>query len=63
MNGKLIEIGIKTYGLQKYNFFECEDCKTIYPEMCGKIICNGHIIDQCPWCRPDSRPWTNGRGQ
>lgn len=27
------------------------------------IRCNGHIIDQCPWCRPDSHPWTAGRGK
>jgi RecJ-like exonuclease len=24
--------------------------------------CSGHRISLCPWCCPDSKPWTNGRG-
>ena len=35
--------------------------KEIRPKK-GKAFCNGHEINLCPTCRPDSKPWTNGRG-
>ena len=53
------------------NFYMCKDCKTMFPTFCrstGKEIyfvkpnVNGWKIDLCPWCRPDSKPWKNGRG-
>jgi len=55
----------------------CVDCKTVYhintesssdgtpliPDgRIGKALCNGHVIMFCPWCRPDSKPWKDGRG-
>jgi len=49
-------------GLVRYNYFACADCKTEFPQIGGEIRCNGHNIAQCPWCRPDSKPWTDGRG-
>lgn len=49
--------------------YYCIDCNTIYPpvgsvaaSVLGLAMCNGHPINVCPWCRPDSRPWMNGRG-
>jgi len=33
-----------------------------WPEGTGKAKCNGHTISLCPTCRPDSRPWFEGRG-
>lgn len=41
----------------------CTTCTSTYPEMNGAIRCNGHTITRCPWCRSDSKPWTNGRGR
>ena len=41
----------------------CEDCNTVFEvKLDGKIRCNGTIIQLCPWCRPDTRPWQYGRG-
>lgn len=40
----------------------CVDCGTGYHiDSQGRVKCNGSVILRCPWCRPDSRPWTNGR--
>ena len=45
------------------NFYECMDCGTVYCEGApGWAKCNGKTIGLCPWCRPDSKPWENGRG-
>lgn len=44
------------------HYFMCKECKTVFPMIDGEIKCNGYITDQCPWCRPDSKPWTYGRG-
>lgn len=50
-------------------YYSCVDCKTTYPAADGLIaeisklaMCNSHPIKVCPWCRPDSKPWMNGRG-
>lgn len=40
----------------------CVDCRTYYALIKGKIMCNGEVIELCPWCRPDSAPGKNGRG-
>ncbi len=46
--------------------YVCVDCKTQYPanseDIDGLAKCNGHKIDLCQWCRPDSQPWAHGRG-
>lgn len=60
--GKLIDQGLKNYGLEKIQFFQCVDCDSNYPVIDDKINCNGAVIELCPWCRSDSKPWTNGRG-
>jgi len=60
MKGKLKDVG-KCHG--HYVHFECEDCGTRYPEINNAVICNGHRIVLCPWCRKDSKPWKNGRGK
>lgn len=61
--GKLIDRGLKSYGFdEKIQFFECVNCESNYPVIAGEISCNGVVIELCPWCRPDSKPWTNGRG-
>lgn len=76
--GTLLSIGIKRLGLEQYEYVKCVNCATEYPILertnyntCiadGALIttrapsCNGHNIDQCPWCREDSEPWKNGRG-
>jgi hypothetical protein len=54
------------------SLFVCVDCNTTYPEIMyfdriddrvkWGIRCNGHTITLCPWCKPDSKPWINGRG-
>lgn len=62
-NGMLYSIGHGKIGIiHGYEFFKCKDCKTIYPKINGVIMCNGHYIVKCPWCREDSEPWKNGRG-
>lgn len=51
-------------------WMKCVDCGTQYPileymdngEIKEGIRCNGHTIELCPWCRPDSMPWMHGRG-
>lgn len=49
-------------GIRHGILVECVTCGTTYPVMDGKTWCNSHIITKCPWCRPDSKPWQNGRG-
>lgn len=46
-----------------YTMYECEECVTRFPEINGNIMCNGHKITKCPWCRKDSKPWHYGRGK
>jgi hypothetical protein len=49
---------------QIFDYYCCVDCGTEYPKKDNEpITCNGDIIGQCPWCRPDSKPWANGRGK
>lgn len=40
----------------------CFTCKTPYVVIEHRVMCNGHNITLCPFCRVDSAPWTNGRG-
>ena len=51
-------------GIDQFDWYVCVDCGTEYPQAdSGSTMCNGHIIDLCPWCRPDSAPWKHGRGE
>ena len=62
--GRLVFAHRKPLGLWGiYDWYECVDCHTAYPRVSGgSTTCNGKIISLCPWCRPDSEPWKNGRG-
>lgn len=46
--------------------YECVDCGTSFPikekGASNTALCNGFTITLCPWCRPDSKQWKNGRG-
>ena len=63
--GKLIFESRKPLGLDAaQDYYECVDCHTLYRKPDNQPIqCNGHNIALCPWCRPDSKPWINGRGK
>lgn len=70
-SGALRYMGEKPYGAcQTLPFYKCVDCGTEFPEIKNlevfpptvAIKCNDADINLCPWCRPDSKPWTNGRG-
>lgn len=62
--GELVHDGQHKLGLDAYDYWRCIDCGTTYPVLgWGKPSCNGHKIDLCPFCRPDSEPWKNGRGE
>lgn len=56
--GRLEPLGEKRLGGQRCHYWRCVDCGSDYPG----ARCNGQSIGICPWCRPDSRPWQNGRG-
>ncbi len=60
--GHLTMLGPGKLGDTTYNYFRCDDCGGDYPVIDGRIKCNGHAITLCPWCRPDSEPFKNGRG-
>lgn len=62
--GRLVFQHTKPLGLwETFEWYVCVDCGTDYPrERGGAISCNGKVIYLCPWCRPDSKPWKNGRG-
>ena len=47
----------------RFDWYECDDCETLFRTEGGQMRCNGHVISVCPWCRPDSEPWKNGRGE
>lgn len=49
--------------VKRTTYLECVDCLTVYQTIQGATRCNGHVISLCPWCRPDSKPYTNGRGE
>lgn len=57
-SGVLVDIGVRKLGQEAYQYWRCCDCGTDFANRC----CNGKQISACPWCFPDSRPWTNGRG-
>lgn len=46
--------------------YKCVDCGDLYPPAIENIEgiakCNGYVIMLCPWCRPDSVAWKDGRG-
>lgn len=48
------------FGREQY--VACCECDTRFPVTDEGPQCNGKTIDRCPWCRPDSSPWKNGRG-
>lgn len=51
------------YVAPSYNdVYKCLKCDTMYPKINGHIMCNGEIIEKCPFCRSDSKPWKYGRG-
>ena len=62
--GTLQNIDVKNYGRSKFEFYECADCRAIYPVSGENDLpqCNKVSIELCPWCREDSKPWCNGRG-
>lgn len=61
--GELVEDGVKALGMEGgFLWFRCLDCGTTFPMIGGLIMCNGHSIAVCPWCRPDTKPWIAGRG-
>ena len=60
--GYLTFEGPKPLGIETYNWWKCVDCQTLYPEIHGRPSCNHVGLTKCPWCCPDSKPWTNGRG-
>lgn len=57
-SGTLLPLGERPLGRETYFYWRCTDCHDDFP---GRQ-CNGHHIVLCPWCRQDSKPWTNGRG-
>lgn len=59
--GTLKAVGNRRLGLAIYYYWMCIDCGTEFPD--AETQCNGHQIGRCPWCRPDSKPWVNGRGK
>jgi hypothetical protein len=61
--GELIPVGHRMLGFASYDYYQCVDCGTEFPVVNGNIRCNSHHISVCPWCRPDSKPWANGRGE
>lgn len=60
--GILKYIGKRKLGFLTYPYFRCVDCASEYPQINGAPKANGHWISKCPWCRGDSRAWSNGRG-
>ena len=60
---RLKPLGIKRYGLDIFEFFQCVECETEFPKLPKEdfpklfqeaddenIMCNGEIIIKCPWC-------------
>ena len=62
--GRLTFSGRKNLGAwSRFEWYRCIDCGTEYPRESGSsTMCNGKVISVCPWCRPDSAPWKDGRG-
>jgi len=66
--GELEYIGRKPLGYIQLEYYKCKDCGTEFPstprscEEGAKAMCNNTPINVCPWCRPDSKPFTKGRG-
>ena len=46
--GHLRRAGFKPYGAYwRYMFWSCMSCGTLYPEIRGRISCNGAGISRC----------------
>jgi len=46
--GKLINIGVHPLGINaQFEFWECLDCGTRYPQINGRITCNDKVISRC----------------
>jgi hypothetical protein len=44
-------------------FVRCVDCGIeLRWTSWGVALVNGYEVHSCPWCSPNSKPWTNGRG-
>jgi hypothetical protein len=54
MKGELRPIGSYNLGLDRYEYFRCDDCATDYPVIDGAPRCNGQALDRCPYCRDDN---------
>lgn len=62
--GELINTRTQKYGYHNEVFVTCKDCKTDFiANIFGTATCNGKEIMLCPWCRPDTKKWQNGRGE
>jgi hypothetical protein len=55
--------GTGNYCLVEISRVLCNAWGTEFPIIKGNIRCNGHVIEECPWCRLGSLPWTTGRGE
>jgi hypothetical protein len=55
--GALQYVGVRHHGRDSYAYWRCVDCGTDYPGSC-----NGHRVGLCPFCRPDTKAWKDGRG-
>lgn len=53
--GELKDIGIHHLGMTTYKYYECVDCKTVYPVIRGWPSCNGNRISKCPYCKPQPK--------
>ena len=60
--GRLRDEGIQKYGLtQSCHFWRCQDCGTTYPEINGKVSCNGRAIEVCECSDGTDSPWTGSK--
>ena len=42
------------------DMYDCDNCGTSYPMINGKIMCNGHEIEDCPYCDGKTQYERNG---
>ncbi len=62
--GRLYQSAPEYMGGVRVDVRRCDDCGTTFTANLGRpFTINGVMNDGlCPWCRPDSEPWKNGRG-
>ncbi len=62
--GRLMEMAPGYIGVAPVSVKKCQDCGTVFTAHRGRpFTINGVMNDGlCPWCRPDSAPFKNGRG-